>query len=136
MDIDQFLPGVLRQVTGCPDLTAWFAIREVAIDFTKRTRLWREDDTITLSSSSNQVDLDPPSGAEIYEIQTLTMQGRMSRWIVSALPLGIILVLQVENPHYLHPLVASTGGKIVFALAAIWAVAGSFAIKRIVEIEV
>jgi len=69
-------------------------------------------------------------------IQTLTMQGRMSRWIVSALPIGIIIILQLENPHYLHPLLASTGGKIVFGLAAAWAVAGSYAIKRIVEIEV
>jgi tight adherence protein B len=69
-------------------------------------------------------------------IQTLTMQGRMSRWIVSALPIGIILILQVENPHYLHPLLASTGGKVVFGLTAAWAIAGSFVIKRIVEIEV
>jgi tight adherence protein B len=69
-------------------------------------------------------------------IQTLTMQGRMSRWIVTALPIGIILILQLENPHYLHPLLASTAGKVVFGLAAAWAVAGSFVIKRIVEIEV
>jgi Flp pilus assembly protein TadB/Mg-chelatase subunit ChlD len=69
-------------------------------------------------------------------IQTLTMQGRMSRWIVTALPIGIILVLQLENPHYLHPLLGSTGGKVVFGLTAIWALAGSFVIKRIVEIEV
>jgi tight adherence protein B len=69
-------------------------------------------------------------------IKTLTMQGRMSRWIVSALPIGIVLILQLENPHYLHPLLASTGGKIVFGLAAGWAVLGSFAIKKIVEIEV
>jgi tight adherence protein B len=69
-------------------------------------------------------------------IQTLTMQGRMSRWIVTALPIGIILILQLENPHYLHPLLASTAGKVIFGLAAAWAVAGSFVIKRIVEIEV
>jgi Flp pilus assembly protein TadB/Mg-chelatase subunit ChlD len=69
-------------------------------------------------------------------IKTLTMQGRMSRWIVSALPIGIVLILQIENPHYLHPLLASTGGKIVFGLAAGWAVLGSYAIKKIVEIEV
>jgi tight adherence protein B len=69
-------------------------------------------------------------------IQTLTMQGRMSRWIVSALPIGIILVLHLENPGYLHPLLASTAGKVVFGLAAAWAVAGSYAIKKIVEIEV
>ena len=69
-------------------------------------------------------------------IKTLTMQGRMSRWIVSALPIGIVLILQIENPHYLHPLLASTAGKVVFGLAAAWAVLGSFAIKKIVEIEV
>ena len=69
-------------------------------------------------------------------IKTLTMQGRMSRWIVSAIPVGIILILQVENPHYLHPLLASTGGKVVFGLAAALAVAGSFVIKKIVDIEV
>jgi tight adherence protein B len=69
-------------------------------------------------------------------IKTLTMQGRMSRWIVSAIPIGILLILQVENPHYLHPLLASTAGKVVFGLAAALAVAGSFVIKRIVDIEV
>jgi len=69
-------------------------------------------------------------------IQTLTMQGRMSRWIVTALPIAIILILQIENPHYLHPLLQSTAGKIVFGLAAAWAVAGSYAIKKIVDIEV
>jgi tight adherence protein B len=69
-------------------------------------------------------------------VQTLTTQGRMSRWIVSALPIVILLVLQLENPHYFHPLVASTGGKVVVGLAAAWAVVGSLVIKRIVEIEV
>jgi tight adherence protein B len=69
-------------------------------------------------------------------IKTLTMQGRMSRWIVSALPVGIVLILQVENPGYLHPLLHTTGGKIVFGLAAAWAVVGSYALKKIVEIEV
>jgi tight adherence protein B len=69
-------------------------------------------------------------------IQTLTMQGRMSRWIVTALPIVVILAVRLENPHYFHPLVNSLGGKIVVAFAAAWAVAGSFVIKRIVEIEV
>ena len=69
-------------------------------------------------------------------ISTLTVQGRMSRWIVSGLPVVIILILQVINPHYLHPLVASTGGKVVLALAAALVVAGSFVIKKIVDIKV
>jgi tight adherence protein B len=69
-------------------------------------------------------------------IQTLTMQGRMSRWIVSALPIVVVLAVRVEDPHYFHPLVSTLFGKIVLILAAAWAIAGSFAIKRIVEIEV
>jgi tight adherence protein B len=69
-------------------------------------------------------------------IQTLTMQGRMSRWIVSALPLVIVFAVRLEHPSYFHPLVAHLGGRIVLGLAAAWAVAGSFVIKKIVEIEV
>jgi tight adherence protein B len=69
-------------------------------------------------------------------VQTLTVQGRMSRWIVSALPVAIILILQIINPHYLHPLLAPTAGKVVFGLAAAWAFAGSLVIKKIVNIKV
>lgn len=69
-------------------------------------------------------------------VETLTTQGRMSRWIVSALPIVILVVLQLENPHYFHPLVASTAGRVVVGFAVVWAVIGSLAIKRIVEIEV
>lgn len=69
-------------------------------------------------------------------VETLTTQGRMSRWIVSALPVVVLIVLLLENPHYLHPLVASTAGKVVVGIAAAWAVLGSLVIKRIVEIEV
>jgi len=69
-------------------------------------------------------------------IQTLTMQGRMSRWIVSALPIVIVLAVRLEHPGYFHPLVAHLGGRIVLGFAAAWAVAGSFVIKKIVEIEV
>jgi tight adherence protein B len=69
-------------------------------------------------------------------IQTLTMQGRMSRWIVSGLPILIVLAVTLENPHYFHPLVDNLGGRIILGFAAAWAVAGSFVIKKIVEIEV
>jgi tight adherence protein B len=69
-------------------------------------------------------------------IRTLTTQGRMSRWIVSALPVFIIIFLRIINPGYLHPLLATTGGRVVFGLAAAWAILGSLLIKRIVEIEV
>lgn len=69
-------------------------------------------------------------------IQTLTTQGRMSRWIVSGLPIFIVLVVTLENPNYFHPLTSTLGGRILLIFAAAWAVAGSFVIKKIVEIEV
>lgn len=69
-------------------------------------------------------------------IHTLTMQGRMSRWIVSALPIVVVVAVELENPHYFHPLTSTLGGRIVLAFAAAWAIAGSFVIKKIVEIEV
>ena len=69
-------------------------------------------------------------------ISTLTVQGRMSRWIVTALPIALILILQLINPHYLHPLVASLGGKIVLGCAAALCAGGSLVIKKIVDIKV
>jgi tight adherence protein B len=69
-------------------------------------------------------------------IQTLTVQGRMSRWIVTALPVVIVLMLQIINPHYLHPLVSSLAGKIVLGFAVAMCAAGSLAIKKIVDIKV
>jgi tight adherence protein B len=69
-------------------------------------------------------------------IATLTMQGRITRWVVSLLPVFLLVVIRLENPHYFHPLVSTLGGKVVFALAAVWAALGSYVIKKIVEIEV
>ena len=69
-------------------------------------------------------------------IATLTMQGRMTRWIVSALPLLIVVAIHLESPHYFSPLTSTLGGKVVLGLAAVWATAGSLVIKKIVDIEV
>jgi len=69
-------------------------------------------------------------------INTLTIQGRISRWIVSALPVALLLLLTVINPHYLHPLVSTTGGKVLLVVAGLLVVGGSLVIKKIVDIKV
>jgi tight adherence protein B len=69
-------------------------------------------------------------------INTLTIQGRISRWIVSALPVALLLLLTVINPHYLHPLVSTTGGKVMLVFAGLLVVGGSLVIKKIVDIKV
>jgi tight adherence protein B len=69
-------------------------------------------------------------------VRTLTAQGRMARWIVSLLPVGLFIAMYAINRDYLRPLWETTGGKLGMVLAALMVVAGSLIIKQIVEIEV
>jgi tight adherence protein B len=69
-------------------------------------------------------------------VSTLTVQGRMSRWIVSALPVVLLIVISLLNPHYMHPLVSQTFGKVMLVIAALLIVAGSLVIKKIVDIKI
>ncbi|HEV3478533.1 MAG TPA: type II secretion system F family protein [Gaiellaceae bacterium] len=69
-------------------------------------------------------------------VQTLTAQGRMSRWVVTALPVALLGVLSVINPGYTAPLFSSGGGRIALLFAALMVIAGSYVIKRIVDIKV
>jgi tight adherence protein B len=69
-------------------------------------------------------------------VQTLTAQGRMSRWIVTALPIGLLIAISVINPDYTKPLFEATGGRVALMLAGVMLVAGSLVIKKIVNIKV
>jgi tight adherence protein B len=68
-------------------------------------------------------------------VRTLTAQGRLSRWVVTFLPVGLAVILSALNPGYMAPLFTHTVGRVLLVLAAIMVVAGSLAIKKIVEIE-
>jgi tight adherence protein B len=69
-------------------------------------------------------------------VRTLTAQGRMSRWIVSFLPVALLLLISAINPSYMKPLFTHTSGHVILAVGAVMIVAGSFVIKRIVEFKV
>jgi tight adherence protein B len=69
-------------------------------------------------------------------VQTLTAQGRMSRWIVSFLPLGLLVLITLVNPEYMQPLYTHTFGRVMLVAAAVMVVAGSLVIRRIVNIKV
>jgi tight adherence protein B len=69
-------------------------------------------------------------------VRTLTAQGRLARWIVSLLPVALILFISTANSSYIHPLITHTSGKIMLALAALMVLAGSFVIGKIVDIKV
>jgi tight adherence protein B len=69
-------------------------------------------------------------------IKTLTAQGRISRWIVTALPIVLALVISLINPTYLSPLFNTALGHAMIVVAVVFLVAGSLVIKKIVTIEV
>jgi tight adherence protein B len=69
-------------------------------------------------------------------IQVLTAQGRLARWIITAIPLALLLFLLLVNPEHLQPLFHTTTGQIGMVFALCGMVGGSLVIKRIVEFEV
>jgi tight adherence protein B len=69
-------------------------------------------------------------------VRTLTAQGRLSRWVVSLLPVLLLTVITLINPSYMHILYSSPAGRIAIVFAALMVLAGSWVIKRIVNIRV
>jgi tight adherence protein B len=69
-------------------------------------------------------------------IQTLTAQGRMSRWVVTALPIVLLVIVSVLNPGYTAPLFETSDGRVALAVGVTLLVLGSLSIKRIVTIKV
>lgn len=69
-------------------------------------------------------------------VRSLTAQGQMSRWVLTALPIVLLLVIAVISPGYADPLWSTTLGNVLVALGAAFVFAGSAAINRIVKIEV
>jgi tight adherence protein B len=69
-------------------------------------------------------------------IKTLTAQGRMSRWVVSALPVALLAIITLINPEYMAPLYETPIGRVLLVVAGAMVVAGSLVIKRLVDIKV
>jgi tight adherence protein B len=69
-------------------------------------------------------------------VQTLTAQGRMSRWVLTFLPLFLLLAITLINPGYMSVMYDSSTGQVLLVLSAISVISGSFVIKRIVNIKV
>ncbi|MBU2761723.1 type II secretion system F family protein [Acidithiobacillus sulfurivorans] len=70
------------------------------------------------------------------KIASLTAQGRMQAWVMTGLPIGLILVLRAMEPGPMSLLFHSMLGWAVLAVIALMEFAGFFFIRRIVSIEV
>ena len=69
-------------------------------------------------------------------VKTLTAQGRMSRWILTGLPIFLLVVISLLNPDYISPLYSHTGGRVLLIVAAVMVTSGSLVIRRIINIRV
>jgi tight adherence protein B len=69
-------------------------------------------------------------------VRTLTAQGRLGGWIVTALPIAMILFLTTFKPGYLVPMTERVIGWVLLILAGGMVALGSYCIRRIVDIKV
>jgi tight adherence protein B len=69
-------------------------------------------------------------------VQTLTAQGRMARWILTALPIFLTGFLFVVHPDVMARFFTSPGGQVSLVVSAVMVAAGSVLIQRIVDIDV
>lgn len=67
------------------------------------------------------------------EIKTLFANVRMTIWGMDILPVLIILFLWVTSPSYFEPLLNNTIGRLVFVLAAVMMVIGSFIDRKFIK---
>lgn len=69
------------------------------------------------------------------EVRVLTTSGRFSGIIIGLLPVFIILILMVLNPHYFNSFAESGIGKAMLAGSVILEAVGFLAIRKIVDIK-
>jgi tight adherence protein B len=69
-------------------------------------------------------------------VRTLTAQGRMSRWILTSLPVLLLLAITLINPGYMDPMYTESIGRIILVVAGLFVVGGCYVIGRIVNIKV
>jgi tight adherence protein B len=69
-------------------------------------------------------------------VNTLTAQGRMARWILTALPVVLTGFLWLVHPEVMANFFRSSNGQIALLVAALMVAAGSLVIQRIVDIDV
>ena len=69
------------------------------------------------------------------QVKSLSAEGKLSAYILIALPVGIFLFLSFSNPGYLGVLYTSVIGWIMLGVAVVLLALGSFWLSRVVKIK-
>lgn len=72
----------------------------------------------------------------LEELKTLTAQGKMSSWIITALPIVLGFYLNFVNPDFFRPMFAYPLGWALLSIGSVSLVIGWILIQKIVRIEV
>jgi tight adherence protein B len=70
------------------------------------------------------------------EVSTRTAQGRMTGWILSALPIVLMIAMNIITPGYTHVLFSDPLGQTLLMASGVMILIGGFIISRIVDIKV
>ena len=70
------------------------------------------------------------------DVKTLTAEGRMSAYVLGAMPPILGVFFEFSNPSYMHPLWSNTSGVVAVIAAAIAMVVGFIWMNKIIQIDV
>jgi tight adherence protein B len=70
------------------------------------------------------------------ELKALTAQARLSRWVVTALPIVVGAAIALLNPRYIEPLFTTSTGVTLLFVAGVLLIAASLVMRAITNIKV
>ena len=70
------------------------------------------------------------------DIETLTAESKMSARILSLLPLGVFLLINLINREFMAPMLASNTGVLMFVFAAFSVMMGYWMMMKIADIDI
>jgi tight adherence protein B len=70
------------------------------------------------------------------QVKTLSAEGKMSAWILAALPPGIFLYMIMVSPTYLEPMLTTLLGWVMLGAAVVLMTIGGFWMSRVVKVDV
>jgi tight adherence protein B len=70
------------------------------------------------------------------QVRVLSAEGKMSAWVLSLLPFGAALMIQLTNPKFLEVLYTDPAGRKMIGFAAFMMVLGILVMRKIIRIRV
>jgi tight adherence protein B len=70
------------------------------------------------------------------QVRALTAEGRLSAYILVALPIGVGGLLFLTKPDYMRPLVTERIGIVMLVVAGLLVAVGGFWMSRLIKVEV